>query len=402
MGKKLFLFFYIWLYLLFNCNLVYCEVPKFKISKSYTTILSSDFNAQNTFFYSIYIKLENEKVFIVSPNTLFLLSNKSTIRADRIYPLASLILSENNSFKSIKVRQVFAGEYIDSDDSKSIFLTESNTHIKIINQVLFPDSYLQKNNANKYNQLLPQVATVDYVKKYKAILKDSYFLYNTNRRDTIFLDGKDMFIKYSFYDSFNSDKKLIAYTNSLYPIDNVNSYIQYKIVINKFTKVFDNIKFIDIPNDIKTINAFADGSNNTIKIYGGIIFNRYILEEGLELIIAHEVAHLLQIKPYYGPFNVSCEGQADYWATKEVLRKIYNSTELPRILKGIDQFTDLNICGYAESRACKHDMSICTDATYKCDSYNYPCLNCRIITFLAGYEKKDKPLCAGKPSGTDQ
>jgi hypothetical protein len=100
---------------------------------------------------------------------------------------------------------------------------------------------------------------------------------------------------------------------------------------------------------------------------------------------------------------MSCEGQADFMATFKVLRNVYeNDDEFKRALVGIKQFEVLNIKGYENSRLCNHGTSVCYSQSDRCGKMDYPCLNCRILTFINGYNKKDKPLCAGKPSGVDQ
>jgi hypothetical protein len=368
---------------------------------SFTSILSENYSYNGKYYYSIYIKLENNQEFVVSPNTILLLSDSSKIRADRVFPSLSLLSFKDNILKPIRIKQVFAGEYIGEMFFNINDFIAKNTHVKIINNILFLDSYFQKSIKTKTNDL-PQVASEEYVIKYKEIIRDDFFSLRSLNSDTLYIANNAKFIMYKFYDSIIVDDYFLPKINSLYSLDNILPRIQLDEVLIKFRTQYPEINFLPCPQ-IERLNAECFPEYNRIEIYGGLIRTPYIKSEGLDLLIAHEVAHFKGGKPFYGAYDMSCEGQADFMATFKVLRNVYeNDDEFKRALVGIKQFEVLNIKGYENSRLCNHGTSVCYSQSDRCGKMDYPCLNCRILTFINGYNKKDKPLCAGKPSGVDQ
>lgn len=190
-----------------------------------------------------------------------------------------------------------------------------------------------------------------------------------------------------------------------------------KNVIKNFKKVFasDALKkgaIISI-NDVwwsNTFNAYVMkyGPLLRITVHGGLLKNEMLTEDILNLILCHELGHLLGGAP---KFNVvgkkwsSYEGQGDYYTGKSCLKKLYSKNDFK--LDSIDPFAqekcdevykdlkDKRICYKVSQTAIetgkfiaavigKNDPSLETpdsnivEQTYK----DHPALQCRIDTYF--------------------
>lgn len=87
--------------------------------------------------------------------------------------------------------------------------------------------------------------------------------------------------------------------------------------------------------DDPTVNAYADREANIWKVtmYGGFACHPLITEDGLMLVICHELAHHIGGIPKYnyGYEWAAAEGQADYFGSLKCLKRIFeqdNNTEI--------------------------------------------------------------------------
>lgn len=81
------------------------------------------------------------------------------------------------------------------------------------------------------------------------------------------------------------------------------------------------------------INASAAKNEGTflLNVYGGLGRYETLTDDGILLVLCHEIGHLIGGAPTYKPINdVSSEGQADYFSTAKCFKKI--AKKYPRIL----------------------------------------------------------------------
>lgn len=105
--------------------------------------------------------------------------------------------------------------------------------------------------------------------------------------------------------------------------------------------------------------------------------------EGLTLVFGHEIGHL--IGHDIGPEGVTCEGEADYYGWKVVLRKYYGQEPyFDAMQKATAQFETL--LGYLRGDAASVDVTR--------SGQPYPSKACRLDTLNAAIMLHEKPACA--------
>ncbi len=88
-------------------------------------------------------------------------------------------------------------------------------------------------------------------------------------------------------------------------------------------------------------NAFSDQRGNrwSIDVYGGLVRHPSMTADGLMLILCHEVGHHLGGAPRAPHGNrrvvLSVEGQADYFATRDCLRRVWQGQDHARFLPAL-------------------------------------------------------------------
>ena len=91
-----------------------------------------------------------------------------------------------------------------------------------------------------------------------------------------------------------------------------------------------------------TVNAYAQRSGTEWKVsmFGGLARHETITEDGMALVVCHEVGHHIGGAPrkssvWSNPW-ASNEGQADYWATLKCLRRVWMSDDNTAIVAGMN------------------------------------------------------------------
>jgi hypothetical protein len=86
-----------------------------------------------------------------------------------------------------------------------------------------------------------------------------------------------------------------------------------------------------------TVNASAQrmGSDYVINMYGGLARHETITQDGMMLVVCHELGHHLGGAPKYGGWNTwaSNEGQSDYFANMKCLRKVFRDSRSAQFTK---------------------------------------------------------------------
>lgn len=134
-----------------------------------------------------------------------------------------------------------------------------------------------------------------------------------------------------------------------------------------------------------TVNAYAwvDGSGiRHIAIKGGLVRHVALQMEGIALVIAHELGHHYGGPPTF-PGGLSCEGQADYAAVRDVMRKVWFG----------EQYATFALAGIAQMAAF---FGVPNDPTAPGGSSgcSHPPGACRIATYYGALRLSGKPGCA--------
>jgi hypothetical protein len=87
-----------------------------------------------------------------------------------------------------------------------------------------------------------------------------------------------------------------------------------------------------------TVNAFASRHGNEWRVtfLGGLARHKFMNRDGFSLVICHELGHHLGGAPALDGETAwaSIEGQADYFATMKCLRRLWNTLDNGRVIKG--------------------------------------------------------------------
>lgn len=158
-------------------------------------------------------------------------------------------------------------------------------------------------------------------------------------------------------------------------------------VIETISKIYsDVIVRIIKDNALRACSFFMYNGSKLIEINSALVFNYYIKEEALSLIISHELGHFFGGPPFYPLQKMSCEGQADYYAAAVVMKKIWKDCAYEITEKAINQLHDF--FKYEQ----KKDMSdaACLGRKNLCDA---PCAKCRLKIYEYGRQGLPKPEC---------
>lgn len=96
-----------------------------------------------------------------------------------------------------------------------------------------------------------------------------------------------------------------------------------------------------------TVNAYASrsGSTYTVQMFGGLARHETITEDGMALVVCHEIGHHLGGAPKKGSGGwwggsssswASNEGQSDYFATMKCLRRTFLNDDNSAILRNME------------------------------------------------------------------
>ncbi|MER5886158.1 Hint domain-containing protein [Streptomyces sp. NPDC001941] len=133
------------------------------------------------------------------------------------------------------------------------------------------------------------------------------------------------------------------------------------------------------------VNAYAWVENGVrrVDIKGGLVRDLALELEGISLVLAHELSHHYGGPPTF-PGGLSCEGQADFFGVRNVMRRVwfgeaYVNTAVAAIAQMAAFF------GVADSPTAPGGNAGC----------NHPEGACRVATYYAALDLRGKPGCAG-------
>lgn len=135
-----------------------------------------------------------------------------------------------------------------------------------------------------------------------------------------------------------------------------------------------------------TVNAYADKQGNdwSIAMFGGMARRQEVTRDGFQLVVCHELGHLLGGFPFYTNEDLAAEGQADYWATQACAKRVWkgNGTAAKtRALAASQSLGNLlaTLEGSQYPSPTRKDLS---RVIYTQDTH--PKAQCRLDTYLAG------------------
>src|SRR5882757_1433769 len=115
-------------------------------------------------------------------------------------------------------------------------------------------------------------------------------------------------------------------------------------LFDKFGRAFPEITY-ELLWQSATINAQAWrlGSARYVRVYGGLVRHRAMTRPGLALMLAHETGHHLGGPPYDPDMPwITWQGQADYWAASEGMKKVFGLHARNLTLRGARQIRELH------------------------------------------------------------
>lgn len=139
-----------------------------------------------------------------------------------------------------------------------------------------------------------------------------------------------------------------------------NSALNNRMNEEQFNAVIDKVETIYAPIisnmgatlqverkwDDPTVNAYAQqfGKSWRVSMFGGLARHETITEDGLALVVCHEIGHHIggapkKISPWSSPW-ASNEGQADYFATLKCLRRAWLNDNNEEIVKAMTNVPD--------------------------------------------------------------
>jgi hypothetical protein len=179
---------------------------------------------------------------------------------------------------------------------------------------------------------------------------------------------------------------------SLRPID-AAMRASTEAILERCRAAFPQLDF-EVAWDSDTVNARAlfGQPRHRVVVYGGLVRHKSIGQEGLSLTLAHEVGHLLGGKPKHSyHFWLSCEGVADYWATRHGLRRLWPKHELAaRFTAGAQQLLKLQRA--MAGRSLPFPRRRGPDGRFPCLVTLPP--SCRLRTWRAGLRRLPTPVCS--------
>jgi hypothetical protein len=151
-------------------------------------------------------------------------------------------------------------------------------------------------------------------------------------------------------------------------------------LLDRFGKVFPEIAY-ELLWESPSVNAQAWrlGSARYVRVYGGLVRHQAITKYGLALMLAHETGHHLGGPPTDPAMPwLSWQGQADYWAARIAMPKIWGPGACGATLRAAGEMMELHRLLASQLEDDEPDLSP----------------DCRYRIWYSGAHGKDMPSCA--------
>jgi hypothetical protein len=151
-------------------------------------------------------------------------------------------------------------------------------------------------------------------------------------------------------------------------------------LLDRFGRVFPEITY-ELFWESPSVNAQAWrlGSARYVRVYGGLVRHEAISKYGLALVLAHETGHHLGGPPCDPAMPwLSWQGQADYWAARIAMPKIWGPRACGATLRAAREMLELHRLLETQLGDDEPDLSP----------------DCRYSIWYSGAHGKDMPSCA--------
>ncbi len=151
-------------------------------------------------------------------------------------------------------------------------------------------------------------------------------------------------------------------------------------LFERFGRAFPEITY-ELVWESATINsqAWRFDSKRYVRVYGGLVRHPRMTGPGLALMLAHETGHHLGGPPYDPAMPwISWQGQADYWAGGEGMKKVFGLRAQKITMRGALQIYELHKAFEGGLQEDEPDLSA----------------ECRRSIFLAAATGRVMPECA--------
>jgi hypothetical protein len=151
-------------------------------------------------------------------------------------------------------------------------------------------------------------------------------------------------------------------------------------LLRQFGEAFPEITY-ELFWESPSVNAQAWrlGSARYVRVYGGLVRHQAITKYGLALMLAHETGHHLGGPPTDPAMPwLSWQGQADYWAARIAMPKIWGPRACAATLRAAREMIEIH--GLLASQLEDDEPDLSPD--------------CRYSIWYSGAHDKDMPSCA--------
>jgi hypothetical protein len=126
----------------------------------------------------------------------------------------------------------------------------------------------------------------------------------------------------------------------LWPIDAPWPHRRAQRLLTQFQACFPQVTYdMDLGVELANAQAFLEGEQKRVRLFGGLVRHRKIGAAGLALALAHETGHHLGGPPFLPYYRwLSSEERATDWAMTVGLQKVFGKPDALRIgRQGVDQ-----------------------------------------------------------------
>jgi hypothetical protein len=353
--------------------------------------------------------LYKDKALAVTSDHLFLMSDRTLKRADRLAPGDLLV---DPSGQPVPISSVHIGDYTAGfhhiATGKKEPPPDLDGHLINTNGVVSADYAAQLfarttepyAGFNAARDSLPIVGSPEYIAKYgRSSLQTPQLVqgfgetgylqasrYDTrDLRDRTFIPAEQTILKipddaHSFISEAEAALKAL---DPMRPWNDPLSREWTEYLMGFYSSFYPNVVFHNDWAD-NTVNAYAwvDNGVRNVAIKGGLVRHNSIELEAIALVLAHELGHHYAGMPDF-PSGLSCEGESDYYGGAIIMRKIWFAEQYNTMMTvAIDQMA--NFFGVPNDPTVPGGSAGC----------NHPPGACRVATYHSAVTLGGKPGCA--------
>lgn len=356
--------------------------------------------------YSIFVEYHGGSL-IVTADHLFFVHGGKLKRADRLSTNDKLVSSDG---KPVDIYVVTLGTYIGGfhhiatsvqdpkgDLSNHLIITNGVVSSDYTVQLFYRDDLAKFPFVDKSSLSEPIVGTLEYQSLHglsepalgsrvaQGVVVSSFADPDTKWKLFVPASHSQVYIPPDAVPFISKDEAdEIAKRVTLRPLTDPHSREWAEYIVNHHRTFYPNVEYhIDWFNDEINAYAWIQNGRRHVALLGGLIRHPSLDVEGLSLVTAHELGHHYGGAPTYPNSTLSCEGQADYFGVRNIMRRVwfgeYYSTTVVRAITQMASFFGVREPG----------------SNTGAGGCNHPPGACRIHTYNAAFSLTPKPSCAG-------